>query len=267
MGTAPSAATSAVAAGSASGGGGGGPWRMTRKESKPRAAVRASLPLAAASSDGSQRDSRVSVSKKTTSWESTRDASSSQSDFTWASSASPVTGWPGIGIARRRDDASTDGKMVRSALAAASAFGVWPSTQSAKLKSDCRTGFEYETTPESTSVILRTPQPRRQRATEQPRVPAPRRRQRVPATASLFSCGISRHRISCRLRSTDASANASGRICRDRSIIRAPSFPAAFFAQPTAFGRSAAGGGSVTSTTSDGAAVAASTAAPGGASR
>ena len=71
------------------------------------------------------------------------------------------------------------------ASAAACAFGVLPLTQSLKVKSVCRTGFEYDTTPESTNVIVRTPQPSRQRATAQPSVPAPMSKHRVAATFSV----------------------------------------------------------------------------------
>ena len=41
---------------------GGPPCLMTRKESKPRAALMTSFPAAAANTVGSQRDSRVSIS-------------------------------------------------------------------------------------------------------------------------------------------------------------------------------------------------------------
>mmetsp|Transcript_22658 Transcript_22658/g.51832 ORF Transcript_22658/g.51832 Transcript_22658/m.51832 type:complete len:387 (-) Transcript_22658:233-1393(-) len=217
------------------------PWRMTTSESNPSATVSASLRCAAASRVGSQRDSLVSVRRKITSCASTIRSSSLASSPTCDASAA-LTGWPGIGMPMRRAPACTHGKMRRSAAAAASALGVSPPMQSSKVKSDCRTGLEYATTPLSTKVMVRTPQPRRQRATAQPSVPAPTRRQLVAATASLSSCGISRQRISRRLRSTDASARASGSICADRSICRGPALFDELRLQPTALGGGASRG-------------------------
>jgi hypothetical protein len=55
------------------------------------------------------------------------------------------------------------GKISFRRAAAHSALGFPPSRQSANWKSGCRTGFEKLTRAESTSVILRTPQPCRAR--------------------------------------------------------------------------------------------------------
>jgi len=55
----------------------------TRKVSKPMAAVMAILPCAAARREGSHRDSRVSVSRKTASWPATRASSCAASCAEW----------------------------------------------------------------------------------------------------------------------------------------------------------------------------------------
>ena len=200
-----------------------------------------------------------------TSCSCTRLESFSQSAATATVSDSP-TACPGIGIAMRWAFAATDGKMRFKASAAACALGVSPLMQSSKLNSVWRTGLEYETTPASTNVMLRTPQPSRHRATAQPSVPAPINKQRVPATFSVCSAGISRQRISRRLRSTEAchevrahrmsrlvqrccgthvafkgkhvhtSARAWGFICAERSMKRGPILPAPFLSHPTALG-------------------------------
>mmetsp|Transcript_34364 Transcript_34364/g.110608 ORF Transcript_34364/g.110608 Transcript_34364/m.110608 type:complete len:274 (+) Transcript_34364:940-1761(+) len=211
---------------------------MTRNVSKPSAAVTASLRRAAASKVGSQRDSRVSVRRKTMSCCCTSSSSASASARTPSTSAAP-TGWPGIGIPITTPRASAPGKMRRNSSAAAGAFFVFPPMQSLWAKSDWRTGFEYETLPESTSVIALTPQPRRQRATAQPSVPAPMSKHLCAATFSGSSAGMSRHRMSRMLRSTAAAAVAAGSICADRSISRAPGRPDEFFSHPTAEGGAA----------------------------
>eukprot|EP00967_Tisochrysis_lutea_P025379 scaffold29290_cov31-Tisochrysis_lutea.AAC.1 len=106
----------------------------------------------------------------------------------------------------------TPGKIRFSASAAAGAFGVWPPMHSSWTKRDCRTGLEYETMPESTRVIQCTPQPRRQRATAHPSVPAPMSKQRCDAMSSGCSAGMSRHRINRMLSSTLEAAMETGSI-------------------------------------------------------
>ena len=54
---------------------------------------------------------------------------------------------------------TTPGNIFLNRAAAASALGLPPSRQSSNSNSGWRTGFEKETLPESTSVILRIPQP------------------------------------------------------------------------------------------------------------
>mmetsp|Transcript_32296 Transcript_32296/g.84850 ORF Transcript_32296/g.84850 Transcript_32296/m.84850 type:complete len:242 (-) Transcript_32296:278-1003(-) len=185
---------------------------------------------------GSQRLSRVSVSRKTTSWALINASSCSVSRRACSISACTVSACPGMGIVSSCAAAFTPGKMRRSAAAAASALGLPPSAQSANSKSDWRTGLEYETRPLSTNVTLRTPHPSRQRATLQPSVPAPRRRQRVEKIRSVSRSGSSRQRMSLRLRSTDDSASRRGSITALRSICRGPFLPRAFVSHPTAAG-------------------------------
>ena len=68
------------------------------------------------------------------------------------------------------------------------------------------------TTPESTKVICRTPQPSNVRATEQPRVPAPSSKHFCAAMVSVCSCGIRRLvRGRARVRAT-ARARARARV-------------------------------------------------------
>mmetsp|Transcript_2056 Transcript_2056/g.5756 ORF Transcript_2056/g.5756 Transcript_2056/m.5756 type:complete len:343 (-) Transcript_2056:485-1513(-) len=130
------------------------------------------------------------------------------------------------------------GKMAETAAAAAGALALRPSpATSAKVKRLWRTGLEWDTLPPSTKVMVRTPQARRARATLQPRVPAPTRRQRVAASLSVSSSGSSRHRMRRRLRSTDDSARACGSSCARSVTMRAPSLPRALRSQPTACGR------------------------------
>ena len=69
------------------------------------------------------------------------------------------------------------------------------------------------TLPLSTSVMWRTPQAIRQRATAQPSVPAPSSRQRWAAMLPTSRAGAARHRMSFRFRSTACSA-------RDRGSMR-----------------------------------------------
>jgi hypothetical protein len=74
------------------------------------------------------------------------------------------------------------GKISFRRAAAHSALGFPPSRQSANWKSGCRTGFEKLTRAESTSVMLRTPQPYRPRQSRRPRTPAAVRTMSVRAT-------------------------------------------------------------------------------------
>mmetsp|Transcript_41640 Transcript_41640/g.93959 ORF Transcript_41640/g.93959 Transcript_41640/m.93959 type:complete len:388 (+) Transcript_41640:229-1392(+) len=207
---------------------------MTRKESIPRAASRRHVPWHAARRLGNQRDSRVSVSRKTRScvWK----ASSSQATASLASSSSApaMRACPGMGIVSAKPSAATPGKMRLSAAAAHAALGFPPPSQSANSKSDCRVGLEKLTVPLSTSVKLRTPQPSRVRLTAQPSVPAPRRSTLHAASLSVSRLGRARHRMRRRLRSAEASASLRGSISAARSMRRAPGLPRAFASHPTA---------------------------------
>ena len=60
---------------------------------------------------------------------------------------------------------TTPGKIFWSRAAAHAALGFPPLRQSSNSKSGCRTGFENDTRAESTSVIVRTPQPYRRVST------------------------------------------------------------------------------------------------------
>ena len=208
---------------------------MTRYESNPRAALMRSLPLAAHMSVGSHLLSRVSVSRYTQSCASMRSSSRETSSRTRATSASG-TGCPGIGIVIRTPSASTPGKILRSAFAAASAFGFPPPRQSPNSNSDWRTGLEKDTSPPSTNVTLRTPHPSRHLATAHPSVPAPSNRHRVDATSATRNCGSSLHRMSLRFRSTAWDARRAGSIDDPRFASRGPGRPFALTSQPTPVG-------------------------------
>lgn len=54
---------------------------------------------------------------------------------------------------------TTPGEIFFKRSAAASALGLPPLRQSSNSNKGCRTGFEKDTLPESTSVIFRIPQP------------------------------------------------------------------------------------------------------------
>mmetsp|Transcript_100 Transcript_100/g.467 ORF Transcript_100/g.467 Transcript_100/m.467 type:complete len:371 (-) Transcript_100:479-1591(-) len=210
---------------------------MTRYESNPSAALMRSFPLAAHTSVGSHLLSRVSVSRYTQSCASMRSSSRLTSSSTAGTSASG-TGCPGIGIVIRTPSAFTPGKILRSALAAASAFGLPPPRQSSNSNSDWRTGLEKDTSPPSTNVTPRTPHPSRHLATAHPNVPAPSSRHRVDATSATRNCGSSLHRMSLRFRSTAWDASLAGSIDDPRFASRGPGRPLALTSQPTPFGSS-----------------------------
>lgn len=169
------------------------------------------------------------------------------------------------------------GNIFLSRAAAASALGLPPSRQSSNSNSGCRTGFEKETRPESTSVILRMPQPwhpcqkrkggggglknvtnherSRNVASKSSRTKqqAPRLcnrlqvegRENPPAhqfeiqVDCLVREPVVQGRSSLRLTTKKDEANLLGSIIGARSATRAPSFPCTFFSHPTALGLSA----------------------------
>ena len=140
--------------------------------------------------------------------------------------------------------------MSCNASAAACALALPPFKLSWNVKSDWRTGFEYETVALSTNVISRTPQPcnkphftslkmflyssndydwnisvlftssanidiitSKHLATLQPSVPAPNSRHLVREMTSRSSSGSSRHFISFRFKSTADSASLNSLNC------------------------------------------------------
>mmetsp|Transcript_3444 Transcript_3444/g.11663 ORF Transcript_3444/g.11663 Transcript_3444/m.11663 type:complete len:301 (+) Transcript_3444:533-1435(+) len=209
---------------------------MTRYESNPSAAFINSLFFAAHISVGSHRLSRVSVRRNTTSCVSIKASMSSTSFKTrFVSSSSPSHAWcPGIGINALTPRASTPGKIFLSRAAAVDALGAPPSRQSSNSNSDCRAGLLNDTFPESSSVIARTPQPNKHRATAHPNVPAPRSRHLVLASASASSSGSSRQRISFKFKSTACVARRVGSIDAPKSAHRGPARPFALSSHPTA---------------------------------
>ena len=205
---------------------------MTRYESNPSAAFMSVVLLTAHSKVGSHRDSRVSVRQKTASC-ALINASRRATSFNTRAASFEDTGCPGIGTDIFTPVACTPGKTRARFAAAASALGLPPSKQSANSNSDWRTGFENETTPESTNVNRVAPHPRRHRATAHPSVPAPTSRHFVSAIFFRSRSGSKRHRMSFRLSSAAAIARRVGSMLSPRSARRGPARPFGFTSQPT----------------------------------
>jgi hypothetical protein len=201
------------------------PCLMIIKVSKPNAAFNKILSCTAASTVGNHRLSLVSVNKNTTSLFRTNSSNFSISFLALACSAADANGCPGIGIVITCPSATTPGKILFKAAAAAAAFGFPPSRQSAYSNNDCLTGFERATLPLSIKVIFLTPHPSRPLATLHPNVPAPINKHFVCASKGILRAGKSRHRMSFKLRSTDCSAKRMGSIIEERSIRRGIYFP------------------------------------------
>ena len=207
---------------------------MTRYESNPSAALMSVVSFAAHSSVGSHRDSRVSVRQNTASCARTSASRRSTSRSAAARASSPTTGCPGMGTAITTPCALTPGKTRVRFAAAASAFSLPPSRQSANSNSDWRAGLEKDTRPESTNVNARTPQPSRVRATAHPSVPAPMIKHFVLVVVSKSRSGSKRHRMSFKLSSAAATASRVGSMLSPRSARRGPARPRGFNSHPTA---------------------------------
>mmetsp|Transcript_19139 Transcript_19139/g.28497 ORF Transcript_19139/g.28497 Transcript_19139/m.28497 type:complete len:213 (+) Transcript_19139:692-1330(+) len=210
---------------------------MTSQLSSPSAAFMSTLSYEEAITVGSHRLSRVSVRRKITSFALINSSSFAESASTAASSVALPNAWPGIGIVATTPVALTPGKIRCKAAAAAIALKAPPDPlappQSPISKSDCLTGFEYDTRPLSTKVICLTPHAMSVRATPHPKVPAPRRRHFVFESISVSKSGSSLHRMSFRLRSTLCSAIFFSSITLLRFTIRGPIFPLALDSHPT----------------------------------
>ena len=85
-------------------------------------------------------------------------------------------------------------------------------------------------------MILRTPQPNRQRATLQPRVPAPNNKHRVCLAFSKSRVGRIRHLINFRLRSTADLDKYLGSMLALRLTNLGATFPSLFFSHPSTLG-------------------------------
>mmetsp|Transcript_131342 Transcript_131342/g.379959 ORF Transcript_131342/g.379959 Transcript_131342/m.379959 type:complete len:279 (+) Transcript_131342:738-1574(+) len=123
----------------------------------------------------------------------------------WRKASADWCGCPGMGISASTLSTSASGITALTASAAALALGR-DSAASWCVKRLCRTGFDNETRPESTKVILRTPQPMSVLATPQPRVPAPRSKNFSRFIFSGSNSGSKRHFMSFTLRSTASAA-------------------------------------------------------------
>eukprot|EP00162_Nutomonas_longa_P015135 comp22212_c0_seq1/m.52486 comp22212_c0_seq1/g.52486 ORF comp22212_c0_seq1/g.52486 comp22212_c0_seq1/m.52486 type:complete len:339 (-) comp22212_c0_seq1:627-1643(-) len=212
------------------------PWRITRNESKPIAALTTGMRCTCPSRVGSQRDSRESVSRNTIVCAFIRSSRRFTSRSTSARCSAVPTAWPAIGMLMLWPSETIAGKISRSRSAATSALGRLPSWQSRKVNRLWRTGFEYETLLLSTNVMWRTPQAISVRATLHPKVPAPSKRHFCCPIVSRSIFGTSRHFISLRFRSTDSSARRCESMIALRSTSRGEGRPLAFASQPVTCG-------------------------------